>query len=115
LDEFDPERTFLSTVTMGELAHGVARLRPGRRRDEIRAWLEGLKSAYTRQILTLDTEAAEVWGTVSADCEAKGRRLPVRDAQIAAIALRHGLTLVTRNTSDFVETGVSLIDPWKDD
>ena len=97
---------------MGELTYGVARLESGRRRDEIRAWPDDLKNTYARQILPLDTEAAEVWGAVSANCEAKGRRLPVRDAQIAAIALRHGLTLVTRTTSDFVATGVPLIDPW---
>lgn len=115
LRRFDPETTFLSSVTLGELAYGVARLEPGRRRDEIRTWLDDLKRTYARQILPLDTEAAEVWGTVSANCEAKGRRLPVRDAQIAAIALRHGLTLVTRNTSDFAATGVPLIDPWQDE
>ena len=110
----DPEETFLSTVVVGELAYGVARLASRRRRDELRTWLDGLKRTYARQILPLDTEAAEIWGSVSAACEAKGKTLPVRDAQIAAIARRHDLTLATRNTADFVATGIPLIDPWRE-
>ena len=59
--------------------------------------------------------AAVIWGAIMGDGDRAGRPKPMADAQIAAVALRHGLTLATRNIRDFKDMGVTLVDPWAAD
>ena len=54
-----------------------------------------------------------IWGEIMGDGDRTGRPKPMADAQVAAVARRHGLTLVTRNTRDFTDMSVALIDPWE--
>jgi toxin FitB len=100
---------FLSVLVVGEIRQGVERLRS---RDSIQAglleeWLEGLRRDFTDRILPVTTPVAEAWGRLVAPAP-----LPVVDALIAATALVHGLTLVTRDTGALERTGVPLLDPW---
>ncbi len=103
-------RLFLPAVVVHELELGVLRLE---RRDTLqgailRAWLEGhVLPIFADRILPLDAAVARR----SAALHAPDPK-PYRDAFIAATALVHGMTLVTRNISDFRGTGVSLINPW---
>ena len=60
----------------------------------------------------IDQEAAVIWGEIMGDGDRLGRPKPMADAQIAAVARRHNLTLVTRNTRDFAGMGVGVLDPW---
>src|SRR6218665_1439725 len=92
------ETLYLSVVTCGELRKGIAILTPGRRRTQLEAWYdEDLLKKFFGRILPLTQTIAERWGAVEAQRQLSGRTIHVADAQIAATALEHGLTLVTRN------------------
>ena len=72
-----------------------------------------LSSTYSSRVLPVDAAVAAAWGRMCAAAEQDGRRLAVVDGLIAATAIHHGLTVVTRNTKDFAPTEVSLLDPWR--
>jgi hypothetical protein len=113
LDEQPEEMLYLSVLTLGEIRKGIARLPDGTKRRRLAQWLEhDLRERFAGRILPVDEEAADLWGRLQAAAEARGRPLPTLDCQIAATAMAHGLTLVTRNTNDFDITGLELFDPW---
>ena len=104
-----PDRLFLSVLTLGEIERGMLKLG---RRDPVGAkriadWRDTLRIYYENRILPITNEIALEWGRLPA-----GRTIGVADALIAATAIVHGLTMVTRNARDFEETGVILINPW---
>ena len=70
-------------------------------------WIDRVIASFDEQILPIDLQVAAVWARLMAS-----RSRPPLDTLIAATALAHGLTLVTRNVADFAETGVVLVDPW---
>lgn len=115
LRELDPQTVYLSSVTFGELTFGVSRLPKGKKRRDLQEWLGRIEQAYGSRILPLDREAARTWGELLAASEAKGRTMPLEDAQIAAIAKRHGLRLYTRNIAHFDGLGVDVLNPWEPD
>jgi len=113
LDEQPEEMLYLSVLTLGEIRKGIARLPAGTKRRRLAHWLEhDLRERFSGRILPVDEETADLWGCLQAAAEARGRPLPTLDCQLAATAMAHGLTLVTRNTNDFGTTGVELFDPW---
>jgi predicted nucleic acid-binding protein len=100
---------FVSALTLGELRKGVAvkrRTDPGAA-DQLGAWVDGLEVTFADRVLPIDIAIARRWGEMSAN-----RSFPVIDSLIAATAMSHGLTLVTRNIRDVGSTGVPLVDPW---
>ena len=103
---------FLSVITIGEIAKGIALLDPGRRRDTYSEFLQGLERAYGDRILPLDVETAVIWGELSADGRKRGKPIFALDGLIAATGIRHGLRVMTRNVSDFAETGAMIYNPW---
>lgn len=109
---FGRQRTadlFLSVISIGEIERGIARQRatdPEFARA-LAAWLDRVLTVYGERIVPFDLRAARRWGALSA---ALGN--DSADLMIAATALEHGLTVVTRNVSDFALTGVALIDPF---
>jgi predicted nucleic acid-binding protein len=111
---FNRATTYLSVVTVGELARGVALLSPGKKREGLGAGLQRLEDDYGDRILPIDIETARIWGEIDALRQQQGRRLPALDGLIAATAIRHGLHVVTRNVSDFEATGALIINPWED-
>lgn len=110
LSKADVNGIFLSVLTLGELRKGVAMRRrsDAEAADAIGAWVDGIEVVFADRVLPVDAIVARNWGELSAR-----RNLPVIDTLIAATALVHGLTLVTRNTRDVASTGVSLLNPWQ--
>jgi predicted nucleic acid-binding protein len=103
---------FLSVITLGEIAKGIALLPEGEKKRMIHAWAMGLSGRFADRILPLDQETAELWGQLTATGQKQGHTIPVADGLIAATALRHGLHVATRNAADFMKTGAMVINPW---
>jgi len=104
---------FLSSVSLGELVRGARQAKDTAKRERFERWIEqDLASQFNGRILPFDQEAAVIWGEIMGDGDRLGRPKPMADAQIAAVARRHNLTLVTRNTRDFAGMGVGILDPW---
>ena len=113
IDGRDERSLFLSVLTFGEIEKGIARLSDEQRRRELRDWVDHeLRRRFSGRIMPVDYETASRWGCISGAAERTGHPLPVLDAMLAATALIHGLTLVTRNTADVSTTGVSVVNPW---
>jgi predicted nucleic acid-binding protein len=104
---------FVSVVSFGEWRKGMTIMEPGRRRTELEAWIEEeLAKTFAGRILPVTQNIAERWGILEGQRQRMGRPLNVPDGQIAATALEHGLTMVTRNTEDFDHLGLTIINPW---
>lgn len=107
------EEMFVSVITIGEVMRGVERMPASRRRTVIERWMRNeFSEQFEGRVLSIDAEVAHHWGTLRASLENRGLKQPILDSFIAATALVHDLTLVTRNVSDFRATGVKLFDPW---
>lgn len=102
-----------SAVVFGEIEKGIELLPNGSRKARLVKWLESCHVRYGAQILPFDSSVAREWGRLTAKLQKKGLIKPVADSQIAATALCHNLTLVTRNTKDFAQTGVKLLNPFE--
>lgn len=104
---------FLSVLTLGELRKGAAKAADPARREAIRRWIdEEIAVTFSDAILPVDLAVAERWGSLCGEAERRGRPRPAIDALLAATALVHGLTLVTRNVSDVEWTGVPVFNPF---
>jgi predicted nucleic acid-binding protein len=114
LDKQDEDQLYLSALTIGELQKGISKLADVRKKEELQIWLSSdLVSRFERRILNIDTEVAVRWGELIGEAERRGKRLPVIDSLIAATAVLHNLTVVTRNTGDLEKFAVRVLNPWK--
>lgn len=101
---------YLSVLSLGEIRKGIEGVADQEFRQALSDWLQvQLPKYFEGRVLGIDAAIADRWGRVQA---VAGRTLPVIDALLAATALCHGLTLVTRNVKDFAGLGVPLINPW---
>ena len=105
------ERAYVSVITVGELRRGVELIRhrgDTTQAQKLETWLLAMLNDYAENILDFSTEEAQVWGRL---------RVPhyenALDKQIAATALTHDITLVTRNTVDFEGAGVRILNPFE--
>jgi predicted nucleic acid-binding protein len=103
---------YVSTITIGELRRGIERIPESARKTKLRHWLQSLCDCMQGRVLSFSTSSAHVWGQLKAKWDAAGVVVPTLDSQIAAIAKRHGLTVVTRNTGDYAKTGVKVLNPF---
>lgn len=101
---------YLSVLSLGEIRKGIEGVADPAFRQTLTDWLEvDLPNWFVGRLLGIDAPVADRWGRVQA---VAGRTLPAVDGLLAATALQHDLTLVTRSTRDFADTGVRLVDPW---
>jgi predicted nucleic acid-binding protein len=110
----DEDSLFVSALSFGEIRQGVERLPDGGRRRELETWLrDDLPLRFDGRVLDVTRMVAEAWGALTADAKRRGVGFHVVDAYLAATALVHGMTLVTRNTRDFRAFGLTLVNPWE--
>ena len=108
------ETLFVSVVTMGELRRGITLLaEQSRRRAELEQMIhEKVPSWFQDRILPVTRIIAERWGVLDGERQLAGRPMNIADGMIAATALEHDLTVVTRNVKDFEGLGVTVFSPW---
>ena len=114
LDSLEISEVATTAVTAAELRYGVAGLPDGHRKRELTVMIRGiLTEDFYGRILPFDERASVRYADLVTGRTRIGRPIGVADAMIAAICRDSGATLATRNTADFEETGIELIDPWK--
>jgi predicted nucleic acid-binding protein len=110
LQSVDPLRVHLSVLTLGEIMRGIGLKQKSdpHTAAHLIEWLRKLRQDHAERILPVTDQIAVEWGRIAAI-----RPRGDIDGLIAATAIVHDLIIVTRNSSDFVDAGVSVIDPWK--
>ena len=107
---------YVSVITLAEIQKGIELLANGKRRTQLERWLnQELIAWFSGRILSVDYQVARRWASLVATRIQKGKPLPTVDSLIAATALAHGLTVITRNVRDFEDTGVMTFNPWESD
>ncbi|HEY6384820.1 MAG TPA: type II toxin-antitoxin system VapC family toxin [Candidatus Acidoferrum sp.] len=110
----EQELLYLSVLTLGEIRKGLAGLAQGKRRTRLETWLEvELQFRFSGRILPIDVGVADRWGLLEADAKRKGKPLSTIDGLLAATAVHHNLTIVTRNVADFSGLSVPVLNPWE--
>ena len=113
MEAVDEALLYLSVLTLGEIRKGLAGLPQSKRRTRLETWLEvELRARFSGRILPIDEAVADRWGLLAAEAKRKGRALSIIDGLLAATALRHNLTIVSHNVSDFTNTQVPVLNPW---
>jgi predicted nucleic acid-binding protein len=110
----DESLLYLSVLTMGEIRKGLAALQQSKRRTQLETWLElELQARFSGRILPIDAAVADRWGLLAASAKRRGKALSSIDGLLAATAIHHNLTIVSRNVSDFANTYVPVVNPWE--
>jgi len=113
LNRQDASGIVLSTISIAEISYGLHCLADGQRKHRLTDRFEQfLRRGFAHRILDFDESAALAYGDLMAHRRGIGRPMSVLDGQIAAIAKSRGFALATRNTPDFEQTAVDLINPW---
>ena len=109
----DNASLYLSVVSVGELRKGFTVLPQGKRRTQLEQWFEQfLLPLFAGRILSVTQSVGNRWGVLDGECQLRGTPRNTADGMIAATALEHGLTIVTRNVKDFAGLGVTVFNPW---
>jgi predicted nucleic acid-binding protein len=114
LEDTDDDLMYISVITIGEVSKGVTVHPEAHRRASLRKWLDDeLRPWFAGRILPVTEAISERWGILEGGCQLKGIGFNAPDGLIAATALEHDLTLVTRNVRDFAAFGVAIFSPWE--
>ena len=104
---------YLSVITIGELYKWIEKLGQSKRKKSLSYWIESnLLKRFENRILPIDLLVMQTWAKIEASAEASSRIMPAIDSLIAATAMAHDLSVVTRNIKDMQASGVRLFDPW---
>jgi len=98
-------------IIIGELRIGILAMPHGRKREKLEQWFESV--VETVECLSWDASVSRRWARLVVDLRRKGRTVPLLDGMIAATALQHDLTVATRNTREFRNTGVKTVNPFE--
>lgn len=97
-------------IILGEIRFGILRLPAGKRQVRLSEWFDAVVGRI--QCLAIEADFGRRWAELLEDLRARGQAMPIKDSLIAANALQHGLTLVSRNERDFRNAGVVLLNPF---
>ncbi|GMO25539.1 MAG: type II toxin-antitoxin system VapC family toxin [Termitinemataceae bacterium] len=105
------ESLYISAISLGEIQYGVAKMEASKKKHELLVWVSvQLPDWFSERIIPVDSEISFVWGSLRAEHKAT---LPAVDSLLAATALTHHLTILTRNEKDFENiSGLNYINPW---
>lgn len=104
---------YFNAVSEAELRTGIAILPEGKRRDRLVSALDGiLEHEFAGRVLSFDSVAARHYAAIAATSRSAGRPITTADCQIAAIARAQRAAVATRNTADFENCGIDVVDPW---
>ncbi len=110
----DESLLYLSVLTLGEIRKGAATLPHSKRRTYLESWLAlDVQVRFSGRILGIDNAIADRWAWLAAEAEKQGTPLAAIDGLLAATALHHNLTIVSRNVNDFASTRAPILNPWK--
>lgn len=110
LEEHEDD-SFVSAISIGEIERGIALLQTGPKKSRLQDVYGEFLRAIEGRIISFDAAVARRWAHLTGAARRSGRMLPVLDSMIEATALHWDLTIITRNTSDFIEAPT--LDPWK--
>lgn len=114
LEAADPECLFASVITFGEIRIGIEDLAPGKRRTDLEQWLDqGLPEWFEDHLLPVTKAIVDRWGRLTIQVKRGGVTITTADGLIAATAMEHDLTLVTRNVKDFAGVRTTIFNPWE--
>ena len=114
IDAHDPADYWVTAISQAELLLGMLILPEGARKRLLAELIGGFfANAIKNEVLSFGRHEAEIFADVVAARRSLGRPIGEFDAQIAAIARSHGFAVVTRNTNDFAECGVNIVNPWE--
>jgi toxin FitB len=114
LGKVDDEQLFFSVISLAEICKGIAKLPESKKRTQLQEWLDStLRPWFGDRVLPVTATIAERMGRWAGEGESAGRTIKIADGLIAATALEHDLTLVTRNVRDFEAFGVAIFNPWE--
>ena len=113
LNNVDDNQLFISVLSLSEIVRGIYRLPENQHRANLQKWLDHtLRPWFKGRILPVDQPVAERVGRLAGEGDAKGLTIPFTDGLLAATALEHDLTVVTRNVKHFEKLGVRILNPW---
>jgi toxin FitB len=104
------EDIVVDSIVLGELCVGILCLPAGRKRTKLERWFAAV--VQTIDCLSWDSVVSQRWAKLVVQSRKKGQTLPILDTMIAATALAHDLTVVTRNMRHFQKTGVKVLNPF---
>lgn len=114
LEASDEQLFHISVLTLGEIRNGIDSAPLPARRTALESWLSrDLVIRFAGRILGVNQEIADRWGRITAIASMAGRPVPAIDSLLAATALHHNLTLVTRNAKHASATGAPFFNPWE--
>jgi toxin FitB len=113
IDAQPESNVYLCAPVVAELRYGVERLAPGRNQSDLRNAIENIvEGLFQGRVLPFDSAASIAYARIMVRREQIGRRIAQMDAMIAAIALTNGAALASRDTRDFADVGLDLINPF---
>jgi predicted nucleic acid-binding protein len=113
VEEQPAAELFTTSITVAEIFYGIELLAKGKRREGLLAAADAMfDEDFAGHVLDFDSDSARVFSRIAARRRVLGRPISHPDAQIAAIAQLRGAVLATRNTADFANCGIRVIDPW---
>lgn len=106
---------YFTAIGEAEIRYGLALLPEGQRKERLQNAVEDIfEKDFARRIMSFNRQAARVYADIAAHRRAKGKPISQFDCQIAAIVSIHGAMLATRNTTDFEDCNIGLLNPWED-